>query len=154
MMATTAIHMLGDISRETPDLCIVAEEDDDNYYGNWVTGFGYIDVKFPKSTTKELTPEEVEKYDGQLLTLNGEFFPTINISGEDFRKHVVVTKEGSDKVITGTLIAPIKHVIAMIRDDGRMWTTSKIKQIEGNRIVTKNSVYIVEFPCSCDSLFL
>lgn len=145
MMATTAIHMLGDISRETPDLCIVAEEDDDNYYGNWVTGFGYIDVKFPKSTTKELTPEEVEEYHGKPLTLNDGFFQSINIKGENFQKHVVVTKEGSNKVITGTLIAPIKHVIAMIRDDGRMWTTSKIKQIEGNRIITQNSVYMVEY---------
>lgn len=62
MMATTAIHQLGDISNDTPDICVIYSEDEDNYIGNWVTGYGFINVKFPKSTTRELTQEEKDKY--------------------------------------------------------------------------------------------
>ncbi len=62
MMATTAIHKLGDISSDEPDLCHIYHEDDENYYGMWVTGMGFFDVKFPKETTRELTVEEIEKY--------------------------------------------------------------------------------------------
>ena len=57
-MATKAVHKLGDISRNKPDLCIVHDEDEKNYIGNWVTGFGFINVKFPKNTTRELSEEE------------------------------------------------------------------------------------------------
>ena len=62
MMATTAIHKLGDISRDEPDLCRIYGEDGDDWIGAWITGFGLFDVRFPKSTTKELTPEDQEKY--------------------------------------------------------------------------------------------
>ncbi|MCK5021030.1 MAG: hypothetical protein KAS32_28725 [Candidatus Peribacteraceae bacterium] len=62
MMATTAIHKLGDISSDTPDLCTVSEEDEENYYGMWVTGIGFFGVRFPKETTKELTESEHEYY--------------------------------------------------------------------------------------------
>lgn len=34
MMATQAIHRLGDISREEPDLCVIHSEDAENYIGN------------------------------------------------------------------------------------------------------------------------
>lgn len=64
MMATKAMHKLGDISRDDPDICVVFEEDDENYIGNWITGFGFVNVKFPKETTRDLTEEEIEKYDG------------------------------------------------------------------------------------------
>ncbi len=62
MMATTALHKLGDISRDEPDICHIQEEIDDYYIGSWVTGYGFIGVKFPKETTRELTPEEIDKY--------------------------------------------------------------------------------------------
>jgi hypothetical protein len=71
MMGTTAIHKLGDISRDEPDLCYIHEEDSDNYIGNWATGFGFIDVRFPKSTTRELTPEETARYQKRHVVLNG-----------------------------------------------------------------------------------
>ena len=58
MMATTAIHQLGDISREKLDLCIIEGEEGENYIGQWVEGYGFINVKFPKATTRELTGEE------------------------------------------------------------------------------------------------
>ena len=70
MMATKAIHQLGDISSDTPDLCNIYAEEGDNYIGQWVTGFGLFDVKFPKSTTRELTKEEKGKFDGTIIAIN------------------------------------------------------------------------------------
>lgn len=62
MMATTAIHQLGDISSDAPDICRVVREEGDDYIGSWVTGFGFFNVKFPKATTRELNEDEREKY--------------------------------------------------------------------------------------------
>lgn len=62
MMATKATHKLGDISSDEPDLCFIGEETDEHYIGNWVTGFGFINVHFPKATTRELTSEEVKHF--------------------------------------------------------------------------------------------
>lgn len=72
MMATKAIHQLGDISREKEDICQIYGEDADNYIGNWVTGLGFIDVKFPKVSTRALTPEEVEHFDGKRLRIGSQ----------------------------------------------------------------------------------
>lgn len=70
MMATTAMHQLGDISSNEPDLCHIYDEDKENYYGTWVTGYGFFDVKFPKKTTKELTEAEIEKYNKMYVQLS------------------------------------------------------------------------------------
>ena len=71
MMATTAIHKLGDISSDEPDLCSITDEDEENYIGMWVTGYGFFGVKFPKATTRELTVKEIEKYRKLRLVMNG-----------------------------------------------------------------------------------
>jgi hypothetical protein len=71
MMATTAIHKLGDISSDIPDICVVSSETETDYIGNWVFGLGFFDVKFPKSTTKELTEEDKLKYNGLKLHMYG-----------------------------------------------------------------------------------
>ena len=65
MMATKA--MSGgiqpiDISRDEPDLCQVWSEAGDNYIGAWETGFGFVNVRFPKATTRPLTDEEITRY--------------------------------------------------------------------------------------------
>ena len=60
MMATTAIHKAGDISRDEEDYCYVTTQDDDGYRGSWVEGYGFINVLFPYDTTRECTPEELE----------------------------------------------------------------------------------------------
>ncbi|OGZ20805.1 MAG: hypothetical protein A2654_00235 [Candidatus Nealsonbacteria bacterium RIFCSPHIGHO2_01_FULL_43_31] len=72
MMATKAIHKLGDISRDKPDLCVIHSEDEENYIGNWVTGFRFVEVKFPKATTRELTEEEKDKYDGMQIAIGDQ----------------------------------------------------------------------------------
>lgn len=71
MMATTAIHKLGDISRDKPDLAYIFSEDDDNYIGNWATGLGFINVRFPKTTTRALTGEETSYFQGRRIVLSG-----------------------------------------------------------------------------------
>lgn len=77
MMATKAIHKLGDISRDEPDLAWITGEDGDNWTGQWITGYGYIDVRFPKATTRDLTAAEREDYAGRLVELNGEVQPML-----------------------------------------------------------------------------
>lgn len=62
MMATKATHKLGDISSEKEDICRINSETEKDYIGSWVTGYGFYDVRFPKETTRELTPDEIKKY--------------------------------------------------------------------------------------------
>lgn len=75
MIATKAIHKLGDISREfehlsTENLCQVCKENDEEYIGSWITGFGFFDVAFSKETTRELTEEEIEYFNKQYIQLS------------------------------------------------------------------------------------
>lgn len=69
MMATTAKHKLGDISRDEPALCYIGKEHGDNFIGNWVEGFGFIEVRFPKATTRLLTEDEKEQYRGKYVQI-------------------------------------------------------------------------------------
>lgn len=82
MMATKAYHKLGDISRDTPDLVFVDSSDADNYIGHWVFGFGFVGVKFPKETTRNLTPEEIEKYNNSYMSIGGVAHP-LNVTPSD-----------------------------------------------------------------------
>lgn len=79
MIGTIAIAKLGDISRKEGSLCQIHGEEGDDYIGNWITGFGFFDVKFPKSTTRELTEEEIEKYDGMKLAISDQYFGEVKI---------------------------------------------------------------------------
>ena len=63
MMGTTAIHQLGDISRTEEDYCYIKEQTDEGYVGQWVAGYGFINVLFSFDTTRELTTEEQEYRD-------------------------------------------------------------------------------------------
>lgn len=78
MMATKAIHKLGDISSNIPDLCYVYEEHDDHYIGNWVTGYGFVHVKFPKETTRKLTQEEINKYSKKYIQIGNQPVYSLN----------------------------------------------------------------------------
>ena len=83
MMATTAIHQLGDISSNEPDLCIIHSEDNDDYIGNWVTGFGFVNVRFPKETTRELTQQEKDKYSKMHYQIANNTSFQLNLESED-----------------------------------------------------------------------
>lgn len=70
MIATKAIHQLGDISSDAPDICRVYGETETDWIGAWVEGLGFFDVRFPKDSTRELTTEEVEFYRSQYYQIN------------------------------------------------------------------------------------
>jgi hypothetical protein len=69
MMATKAFSKTNfDISRDKPDLAYIDREDDDNYYGRWAASMiGFINVRFPKDTTRELTSEERDFFKTQVV---------------------------------------------------------------------------------------
>lgn len=71
VMATKAYHKMGEISRDEADLAIVFSEDNENLYGNWFYGYGFIDVRFPKNTTRKPTSEEIEKFKKMSYGING-----------------------------------------------------------------------------------
>ena len=77
MMATRAIHPhLGDISRDTPHLALIyAETAVGDYIGEWVTGIGAVNVRFPRATTRALTAEERARYDGKVVAVGGTVRP-------------------------------------------------------------------------------
>lgn len=81
MMATVAIHALGDISRTKPDIALIQDEDNDCWVGEWVSGLGFINVLFPKATTHELTEEQREYYRACRVYRNGILIPIV-IEGE------------------------------------------------------------------------
>ncbi len=68
MMATKAWATINggehDIRSDYFDYCQVFYQDEENYYGHWITGHTDLQnrkVRFPKETTREMTPEESEK---------------------------------------------------------------------------------------------
>ena len=79
MMATKAYHKLGDISSDEPDLCVVYSETENYYVGQWVTGYGFFNVHFPKNSTRELTESEIEYYEGLSLSMGNQDLGKIKI---------------------------------------------------------------------------
>ena len=78
MMGTSATHKLGDISRKSPQPCIITEEDSEYFIGEWAfhISYAFVSVKFPKSTTRPLTDDEKQMHGdlqprGYLYTLRG-----------------------------------------------------------------------------------
>lgn len=91
MMATKAIHKLGDISRDEEDLCLIHSENKESYIGSWVTGYGFIEVKFPKETTRDLTQDEIEKYNSMHIQIGSQppLKLNITITEADLRGSVI-----------------------------------------------------------------
>lgn len=83
MMAKTAFTQNGrEISRPGDSLCIIAGKDArGDYIGNWVTGFGMMGLRFPALTTRELTDDEVMRYQGTRLSVNGTPIGMIDVAG-------------------------------------------------------------------------
>jgi hypothetical protein len=79
MMATAAYHKLGDISRDRPDLAVIYGEDGDDWIGQWAAGFGFVNVRFPKATTRELTGAEKAHYRTQVVVPAGVAVEEIRI---------------------------------------------------------------------------
>lgn len=93
MMATKAFHQFaGDISREQPELCSIEWETNTHYIGSWAEGFGLIGVKFPKETTRDLTPEEFKRFNGQRIGIPGSWDYKIEIKPPVAEKPIEVEK--------------------------------------------------------------
>ena len=69
LMGTEAYHQLGDISRDEPDYFYASGEDNENYYGAWVTGLGYVNVRFPKATSRPMTDGEAQWFAAQTVVI-------------------------------------------------------------------------------------
>lgn len=78
-MAKEAHHKLGNISRDKWDLVFINKEDNKNFYGFWVYGFGFINVRFPKKSTRKLTKKEIKKYNNSIWGINGIPIKKLNI---------------------------------------------------------------------------
>lgn len=72
LMGTKAYHQLGDISRDQHDLFSATGETDNYWIGMWATGFGFFHVLFPKETSRDLTKEEIEKYNKTYVQINSQ----------------------------------------------------------------------------------
>lgn len=73
LMGTKAFHQLGELSREPePNLFIAGSETEKFWIGNWVTGFGFFHVCFPKETSRRLTPEEIEKFNKTYIQISSQ----------------------------------------------------------------------------------
>jgi len=97
MMATTAFHLTGELSKEEPSLChIYGETRDDEYgyyVGMWELGYGYFDVLFPKESTRPLTDEEVSIWSGKQVQIghqlpHGYNADDLRASREKIKKHL------------------------------------------------------------------
>jgi hypothetical protein len=69
LMGTEAQHHLGDISRDKPDYFYADQEDNENYYGAWVTGLGFVNVRFPKATSRPMTDSEAQWFAAQTVVI-------------------------------------------------------------------------------------
>ncbi len=79
LMAKEAHHKLGEISRDEWDLAIVFQEDLESFYGNWVFGFGFIEVRFPKNSVKQLNKKELKKYNDTGYGISGVFINMLKV---------------------------------------------------------------------------
>lgn len=79
MIGTRALHKLGDISREGGDLCAIHGKMRGYYIGNWVTGLGFVDVKFPVATTRHLTRADVARYKGKRVAIGSSWSYALNV---------------------------------------------------------------------------
>lgn len=64
-----AIHILGNIGRDEDDLVIIKSENEQHFIGNFVEGFGFMDVEFKKSDCRPLTSTEIEKLNNSVIQL-------------------------------------------------------------------------------------
>lgn len=78
-MGTKAFHQLGDISRDNFDLFLAIGETEKYWVGNWITGFGLINVLFPKETSRNLTPQEIEEYNKLYTYIGSQYAVKIKI---------------------------------------------------------------------------
>jgi hypothetical protein len=154
MMATEAFDKLGNISRDNPDVCVIFEEDEGNYYGNWVTGFGFTNVRFPKATTRELTAEEKDRYDGVGIQIGNGFVQILCVKDQaeadknaEYFRELVTVKRPDDPAKQAQLQAKLQEYKARIdrwaAPELQMDTICKIAVLE-KVLKSEGEVYLPE----------
>ncbi len=114
VMATTAHHQLGDLSRDEPNLAIIYGETDTDWIGEWATGVGLVNVRFPKATTRELNDAERQQYSGKFIETAGMARPIrIEAPGEMSAARL------TDAQILDYYDRHQAHLVADLPDDGR-----------------------------------
>ncbi len=134
MMATVAHHQLDDISSDQAALCDIDGEDGENYIGNWVDGFGFVEVRFPKATTRELTGDEKNKHNGRVLMMGTQFVGLIQI-------------HDAPNAI------PIPQEAVLVYTRNSIYILGKADE-KGVRIIIKNGVVMFFERCVVKSLML
>lgn len=80
LMGIKAFHQLGEISSDEYDIFYCKNETTDYWIGSWVTGFGFFNVCFPKSTSRELTADEISYYKTLQFRINSQPPQKLNIN--------------------------------------------------------------------------
>lgn len=60
LMGTKAYHQLGDISSDEYDLFSANGETEKYWVGMWTTGFGFLNILFPKETSREVKKKKLK----------------------------------------------------------------------------------------------
>ena len=81
-----AIHKLGNIKRKMDDLIIIRDETETHFIGNFITGYGFIDVEYKKVDVRELTQEEKQKTLKMQVGINGRNVHPIANNEDEFYK--------------------------------------------------------------------
>lgn len=115
MIASEAIYGDREISRP-PNLCYIEGEEGNCYKGRWVVGSPFVNVKFPKATTRKLTEQEINNYHGTPILLGGVMLYTV-------RTKDCVIPMGAIKVVTENAIYYFgkinKHRVRTVSQDGK-----------------------------------
>lgn len=64
---------------DTHCLCCIDGETEDFYIGNWVTGFGFVNVRFPKQYTRKLYWYEKYRYSNCYIAMGNSYMYRLNI---------------------------------------------------------------------------
>ena len=126
MQASTAFHMLGDLSREK-DVCLVVKENEKYYIGHWldsVTGRGFVGLLFPKSECREIkTPK------GSLVvkTRNSTYL----LGEEDLEGFRSIKRKEKELSFSSCKIERLVKGAGMILShDAGHWYTSTVVQVQ------------------------
>lgn len=134
MMATAAYHQLDDISCDTPNLCEIDSEDEENYIGNWVEGFGFVEVRFPKTTTRELTDNEKNYHNGRTLMMGTQL-------------------AGLIKIHDAPNATPVPKEVILVYTRNSIYRLGKADE-KGVRVIIKNGAHLSFEQCVVKSLML
>lgn len=157
-----AIHKLGNISREDDEYINVKREDENYYYGMFLEGYGFYDVKFNKKDCRPINKEEFMERNGMVMQMNKLYSRILIdedgniISDKTFNGMVsdVVDNFGNNKSspVRGFEVkipSPIFVGRTLIMDgEFYLFRTSTVKGVDripkGIKVKTLNSVYYIE----------